>query len=190
MAGRGPTRAAGSLARSRATLAGAALALACGGDVAPPPAPSIGSAAPAERPERVTAAIAGRVFDLEVALDDAARQRGLGGRTALGAQAGMLFVWRRPLPLAMVMRDCPIPLDVAFFDATGRVLAVHPMRPEPPRRPGERAAAYEARLPAYASPAPAALAMEVAGGSLTELGVAPGDLVVIEGLSALMARAR
>jgi hypothetical protein len=138
----------------------------------------------------VTAAIAGRIFHLEAALDEATRQRGLGGRSELPGQGGMLFVWRRPRPLAMVMRDCPIPLDVAFLDAGGRVLAVHAMRPEPPRRPGESAAAYEGRLPAYASPEPAQVAVEVAGGRLVELGIGAGSLVVVEGLADLIARAR
>jgi hypothetical protein len=180
-------------------LAAASLVLGCGRAETPPagaPAaqPEPGAADPAGArglaTERARAAIAGRVFELELALDEATRVRGLGGRSTLPEQGGMLFVWRRPRPLAMVMRDCPIPLDVAFLDASGRVLAAHAMRPEPPRRPGESAAAYEARLRPYPSPGPTRLAVEVSGGRLAQLGVEPGDLVVVEGLEALLARAR
>lgn len=116
-------------------------------------------------------------FRLEVAADPAAMYRGLGGRRTIPRNGGMLFVHPAPRPLAMVMRDCPIPIDVAFLDAEGRVLNVHTMPPEPPRRPGEDAIAYEARLPSYPSAGPAQYAIELAGGRFAELGVKPGDRI-------------
>jgi hypothetical protein len=180
-------------ARLGSALAGVALTLACGPAGAPEPRalPAQASAA-ASSPSsgRARVAIAGRLFELELALDDATRVRGLGGRRSVSEQGGMLFLWRHPRALGMVMRDCGIPLDVAFLDAAGRVLALHAMRPEPPRRLGESGATYEARLPAYPSPEPTQIAVELAGGRLAQLGVGPGDLVVIEHLEALLARAR
>jgi uncharacterized membrane protein (UPF0127 family) len=101
----------------------------------------------------------------------------------------MLFVFPSPRPLAMVMRDCPAPIDVAFLDAGGRVLAVHAMTPEPARAAGESAWAYERRLPAYGSGASAQFAIEVAGGRLAALGVAPGSRIAFDA-AALAARAR
>jgi hypothetical protein len=68
----------------------------------------------------------------------------------------MLFPYPSPRPLAFVMRDCKVPIDVAFPDAGGRVLNVHTMKAEPPRREDESAAAYESRLPSYASAGPPA----------------------------------
>src|SRR5690606_13775605 len=64
-------------------------------------------------------------FLLEVAANPASQFRGLGGRTVIPRNGGMLFVNRSPRPLAFVMRDCPIPIDIAYLDADGRVLNVH-----------------------------------------------------------------
>ena len=79
--------------------------------------------------------VAGEAFEVEVAVDPMDRMRGLSGRTAIPRNGGMLFVLPRPEPMSMVMRDCPIPIDVAFIDAMGRVVAIHEMTPEPPREP-------------------------------------------------------
>jgi uncharacterized membrane protein (UPF0127 family) len=89
----------------------------------------------------------------------------------------------------MVMRDCPQPIDVAFLDAEGRVVAVHAMSPEPPRRPGETSYQYERRLPEYPSGAPAQFAVEVAGGRLAQLGVGVGSRLAFDS-TALASRAR
>lgn len=121
--------------------------------------------------------IGGERFLLEVAADPASQFRGLGGRTVIPRNGGMLFVNAAPRPLAFVMRDCPIPIDIAYLDADGRVLNVHTMQPEPPRREGESAGAYEARLPGYPSAGPAQFAIELAGGRFAELGVAKGDRI-------------
>jgi len=144
-----------------------ALALACRepAQVTPPPAPG----------ETLFLAIGGETFTLELALDPATRQRGLGGRTGLPRNGGMFFAFTAPRPLAMVMRDCPEPIDVAFLDGDGRVIALHTMPPEAPRLAGESALAYEQRLPEYASGAPAQFAIEVAGGRLAQLGVRVGS---------------
>jgi uncharacterized membrane protein (UPF0127 family) len=131
-------------------------------------------------PARVWVALGGETFDLELARTPAERQRGLSGRARIPRNGGMLFVFPRPQPLSMVMRDCPAPIDVAFLDAAGRVVAVHEMSPEPPRRPGEGALDYERRLPVYPSGAPAQFAIETAGGRLRQLGIAPGERVALD----------
>jgi uncharacterized membrane protein (UPF0127 family) len=133
--------------------------------------------------------LGGEAFTLELALDPATRQRGLSGRSEIPRNGGMLFVLPRPQPFAMVMRDCPVPIDVAFLDAEGRVLAVHEMPVEPPRAPGESPFAYEARLPLHPSPAPALFAIETAGGRLREVGLVVGARVGLDA-KALVARAR
>jgi uncharacterized membrane protein (UPF0127 family) len=133
-------------------------------------------------------AIGGERFLLEVAADAAAQFRGLGGRTVIPRNGGMLFVQASPRPLSFVMRDCPIPIDVAFLDADGRVLNVHTMSPEPPRRDGESTAAYEGRLPGHPSAGPAQYAIELAGGRFAELGVKPGDRIELEAPRASPAR--
>jgi uncharacterized membrane protein (UPF0127 family) len=101
----------------------------------------------------------------------------------------MLFVLPRPQPFAMVMRDCPVPIDVAFLDADGRIVAQHEMSVEPPRRPGETALDYESRLPLYPSGAPVHFAIETGGGRLRELGLGVGTRVSLDA-KGLAARAR
>jgi uncharacterized membrane protein (UPF0127 family) len=114
-------------------------------------------------------------FLLELAADNAKRVKGLGGRNEIAADGGMLFVFPAPMPLAFVMRDCPIAIDVAFLDGAGRVLTVHEMKPEPARQPGESAESYEQRLPRYESRFPAQFAIETRGGRLKEVGLKEGD---------------
>ena len=101
----------------------------------------------------------------------------------------MLFVNPRPRLLSMVMRDCPVPIDVAFLDAGGRVLSMHAMAVESPRRPDEKGADYERRLREYPSGAPAQFAVETAGGRLAELELEVGQRIVLD-TRALLWRAR
>ncbi len=128
----------------------------------------------------VSTVIAGEAFRLELAADSETMFRGLGGRTEIPARGGMLFAYPAPRSLAFVMRDCLVPIDIAYLAADGRVLNIHTMQVEPPRRDGESVAAYEARLPGYRSSGPAQYAVEVAGGLLDELGVRPGDRIEFE----------
>jgi len=143
----------------------------------------------------VTARIAGRTFHLEPALDDATRNKGLGGRTEIAADGGMIFVFREPMVQEFVMRDCPIPIDIAFLDDLGRVLAMHEMQPEAPRGADERADVpqenwkYENRLKRYSSRFAARFAIELRAGTLRSLHVRPGDVVRFD-YEALKAAAR
>ena len=161
------------------------LALACGEPADAPSAP----ATPGVAAETIFLPIGGETFALELAVDPTTRQRGLGGRSGLSRNGGMFFAFRSPAPRSMVMRDCPEPIDVAFLDAHGRVVALHAMAPEPPRRPGESAMEYERRLPEYRSGAPAQFAVEVAGGRLAQLGVQVGSRLPFD-TAVLAARAR
>jgi len=144
--------------------------------------------APAE-PQTAWVEIAGKRFELELALDSAARYRGLSGRQGLADDGGMLFVFPDVRPVTMVMRDCSEPLDLVYLDAGGRVLAVYEMVVEPPRRADESLAEYERRLAWYASGAPARFAIEMAGGQLRQLGLGTGQRVILEARE-LAARAR
>jgi uncharacterized membrane protein (UPF0127 family) len=176
------------LLRARFRLLGACLLVlaACGERVGETVAAAAPPAAPAET---IFLPIGGETFALELALDPATRQRGLGGRSQIPPSGGMLFVFRSPRPLSMVMRDCPEPIDVAFLDSERRVVALHTMSPEPPRRPGETPLQYEQRLPEYPSRALAQFAVEVAGGRLAKLGVGVGSRLVFDS-AGLAARAR
>ena len=100
---------------------------------------------PPPQPKTTWIETAGEPFELELAIDSVARFRGLSGRLSIARNGGMLFVNLVPGPQAMVMRDCPIAIDVAFLDLGGEGGAIHEMRPEPARRSNESAAAYETR---------------------------------------------
>ena len=151
----------------------AAIALACTESEPPPKIPL-------EVPKTLWVEIAGEPFELELALDAATRYQGLSGRLAIEPNGGMLFVNTVERPQAMVMRDCAIPIDVAFLNFSGEVVGIHKMRPELPQRPGESQGEYESRLRVYESGVPAGFAIETAGGRLDEVGLEVGDRVVFD----------
>ena len=120
--------------------------------------------------------LGGKSYFLEVAADDPTRLKGLGSRTQIADDGGMLFVFPRATETSFVMRDCPIDIDIIFVDPTGRITAVHEMKAEPPRGPDEGtvgvidnsagSAKYESRLKKYPSRFPAQFAIEIKPGSL------------------------
>lgn len=139
--------------------------------------------------ERVPVVVAGKTFNLEPALDDTTRVRGLGGRLKIEPEGGMIFVFPVFHRMEFVMRDCPVEIDLAFLDDAGRVLALHAMKPDAPKDADETDLAYETRLRRYSSRFPCRVAVEFAGGTLAGLGVKEGDRIGFE-LAPLKARAQ
>ena len=119
--------------------------------------------------------IGGEWFHLEVAAEDAVRMKGLGQRDHIEPDGGMLFVFTRPNSAdgGFVMRDCPIPIDIIFLDASGRIDPDwHTMTAERPRGEGEGKLGdydnktYEGRLPKYGPRYPYQFAIELKGGTI------------------------
>ncbi|MCE9589106.1 MAG: DUF192 domain-containing protein [Planctomycetes bacterium] len=133
-------------------------------------------------PDHALVVIAGEPFNLELALDDAARFQGLSGRKEIAPDGGMLFVFPEPIPLAFVMRDCYVPIDIIFVDPTGRVVNTHRMTLEPPGTP-------ESGLKKYSSKWAGQFAIELRGGTLDRLKINEGDKVELP-LEDLKHRAR
>lgn len=131
-------------------------------------------------PETAWVEIGDELFELELALDPSRRQLGLGRRSGVARDGGMLFVFPDEKLRSFVMRDCAVPLDLAYLDGSGRIVAIHEMQPEPPRRRGESPSAYERRLPGYPSRAAARFAIETAGGRLAEVGAEVGQRVIFD----------
>lgn len=138
------------------------------------PAPAAPAAKDVGLPvEKLT--VAGSTFSVKMALDDASRQRGLGGVSELKPDEGMLFVFPDAQQRFFWMKDCLIDIDIAFIDPFGFVTTTHTMRKEPPRAADEPMSAYEARLVRYRSLSPAQFALELAPGTFARLGIKRGS---------------
>ena len=88
----------------------------------------------------------------------------------------MIFAFPSPQPLAFVMRDCRVPIDIGFLADDGTILNMYTMRVQP-RREGESDAAYERRLVRYPSARACRLVVEFQAGTFARLGVRTGDRI-------------
>ena len=179
-------------ARRMTVLALAALALvACDAADKPSAAGAADASPPVAESGLPTApiVIAGERFDIELAYESDAIIRGLGGREKIDPRGGMLFIFSQPGYRQFVMRDCLVPIDIAYLDSRGRVLSIYTMEVEPPRQPGETDWQYNARLERYPSRYRATFVLETAGGTWERLGLEPGDAIEFD-LDALKRLAR
>lgn len=126
---------------------------------------------------RVGLVFKGERFDVELASTIESRGRGMGGRKSFPAGTAMLFVNPGDRVRRYWMKNCLVDIDVAFIDRFGRITAMHRMPAEPPRRPRESTASYQARLKGYPSRRPARYALEVPPGDLDRLGFRVGDVL-------------
>ena len=74
-----------------------------------------------------------RTVQMQVAVLPAELEKGLMFRSSMGADEGMLFVFDRPQPMGFWMRNCEIPLDIGYFDASGELKEIYPMYPHDER---------------------------------------------------------
>ncbi|MBC7770815.1 MAG: DUF192 domain-containing protein [Phycisphaerales bacterium] len=101
---------------------------------------------------------------VEIADDEAERNRGLMFRQSLADDRGMLFHFQEPERASFWMRNTPLSLDIIFIGVDGRVLNV-----------AERTTPYSD------APVPSAGmtrgVLEIRGGRAAELGIRAGDRV-------------
>ncbi len=128
--------------------------------------------------ERVS--LGGRTYILEVVADNESRTLGLGGRTELDEDKGMLFVFPDSTKRHFVMRDCLIDIDIIYLDADARIVAMHQMVAEPPRGEDETDFEYNDRLKRYSSRFDSQLVIELAGGQLDHLSLEDGQRVDLD----------
>ncbi|MAC19506.1 MAG: hypothetical protein CMJ23_07545 [Phycisphaerae bacterium] len=126
---------------------------------------------------RVGLVFKGERFDVELASTIESRGRGMGGRKTFPAGTAMLFVNPGDRVRRYWMKNCLVDIDVAFIDRFGRITAMHRMPAEPPRRPRESTASYQARLKGYPSRRPARYALELPAGDLDRLGFRVGEVL-------------
>ena len=103
-------------------------------------------------------------FDVELALNDSERARGLMFREKLGPYDGMLFDFFQEAPVSFWMKNTVIPLDIIFIGRDRRILNVYadaePYNERPILSEGEASAV-----------------LELVGGRAAQLGIAAGDRV-------------
>ena len=108
-------------------------------------------------------------WTVAIANDDSSRAKGLMGVKKLGSQEGMAFQFDASTTGALWMKDTLIGLDIAFWDADGKIVSVMHMTPckhDPCRL-------YQAKAP-YVG------ALEVKAGAFAKRGVRTGDVVTLD----------
>lgn len=113
--------------------------------------------------------VKGHRYEVELALDDEARQRGLMFRDQMDANRGMLFVFEREEAQAFWMRNTRIPLDILYFDGALRLVSVAAGAPP----------CTTQTCPSYPSEGPARFVLELNAGHARRLGLAPGDVLTV-----------
>jgi uncharacterized membrane protein (UPF0127 family) len=112
----------------------------------------------------------GQHFSVELATNDASRERGLMMRTTLAPDRGMLFVFTQANPQAFWMKNTLIPLDILYFGSDLRLVSmqlnVPPCKADP--------------CPIYPSNLPARYVLELAAGTAHRIGAQVGDALKVE----------
>ncbi len=117
-----------------------------------------------------------RMVRLQLAVLPGEQQRGLMERATLGADDGMLFLYRQPQQMSFWMRNTLIPLDIGFFDPQGELKEVWQMVPHDERPVRSRAMDLQ-------------IAVEMNQNWYRERGVKPGAKLDVAALRAAL-RAR
>ena len=103
-------------------------------------------------------------IDVEIAENDAERQKGLMFRSYMPDSVGMLFVFERPEPQGFWMRNTQISLDIIYVNEEKRIVSIQ-----------KNAVPYsEQNLPSFGN---AQYVVEVNGGYCDKNGIKAGDLV-------------
>jgi uncharacterized protein len=117
---------------------------------------------------RVATATGPATLQVEVAADGYSRGKGLMNRPRLAPDAGMVFVFQSPRSGGFWMKNTVIPLSIAFWDRSGRILKLLDMAP------------CEADpCPIYYPGVIYTRAVEANRGWFDSHGVRPGDRVVL-----------
>lgn len=124
-----------------------------------------------------TVRIGGAAFNAEVATTTIAKARGLSYRTALGADDGMLFIFRRPGVQNFWMKDMNFPIDMIWMgpSAAGGGEEVLGFVQDAAPQPG--APLWKLRI--YSSPDGTDKVLETNAGAVAKYGIRVGDAVQI-----------
>lgn len=126
--------------------------------------------------ERFTIPVGEHAVSMQLAARADEMSQGLMYRKTMGADEGMLFVYRVPQRMSFWMKNTELPLDIGFFDGYGVLKEVRPMYPHD-------------ETPVRSRGSDIKFALEMNQGWFARQGVKPGailDLVALAG--ALRAR--
>ena len=111
---------------------------------------------------RIPFYIRNKVIQVEVAKTPQERARGLMGRTRLGRDEGMLFIFEKEDYHGFWMKNTPIPLSIAFINKEGRIVRIADMKP--------------LTLESHDPPQPILYALEMERGWFSANGIKVGDI--------------
>lgn len=114
--------------------------------------------------------IGGKSFSVEIADTQEKQVLGLMFRDTMPADEGMIFIFPNEAPRSFWMKNTRIPLDIMYFDKD--LIMVSISANTPPCRVN--------RCPSYPSIKPAMYVLELNAGTASELGVGPGDRLLID----------
>jgi uncharacterized membrane protein (UPF0127 family) len=100
---------------------------------------------------------------VEVAKTPEERAKGLMGRTHLGEDEGMLFIFEKEDYHGFWMKNTLIPLSIAFIDREGKIVAITDMEPR--------------TLETHPPPQPVLYALEMKKGWFSANGIKAGDSI-------------
>jgi len=111
----------------------------------------------------------GHRFTVELATTPKEQALGLMFRESMAEDHGMLFLFPSAITRRFWMKNTRIPLDIFYFDENRKLVSV--AENTPPCR--------VEKCPSYSSAGPAKYVLELNAGKAGELGVEPGDELVL-----------
>lgn len=114
--------------------------------------------------------LGGQTFGVEIADTTEKQVLGLMYRDSLPDDRGMLFVFANEAPRSFWMKNTRIPLDIMYFDRNLKMVSIAADTPPCKASPCR----------GYPSVLPAMYVLELNAGKASELGVGPGDSLIIK----------
>ncbi len=117
----------------------------------------------------ITAGDTRHEFTIEIAQTPEQLQHGLMFRRSMPANHGMLFLFPKPQPITMWMKNTYIPLDMLFLNEEGVIVDIHEN-------------AVPESLAIIAAKKPTQMVLEVNAGTVARLGLSIGQTLTYESL--------
>lgn len=160
--------------------------ISCGSPATPTPSPTatpipsptavptaIPTATPSPSPQVPQVSFGNVTFAVELATTAGERALGLSGRSSIGRNSGMLFIYEADATPGFWMRGMLFPLDIIWIDGQGEVVEVS----------SDLAPAPGGSQPLlYYPPGPIRYVLEVNAGLAEELRIGPGSRALFSGI--------